>query len=88
MLSAVPTPLVKPKTCGWSRPRRHRRRVRTIHSAVLAVQLIREMGRGLVGSLGLGMGWMSATFHADGRRPARHEQLITASSAASPEGPA
>ncbi|KAG0716277.1 hypothetical protein GWK47_010091 [Chionoecetes opilio] len=74
--------------CGWRSPRRHRKRASTILSAVLAVQLIREMGRGLVGSLGLGMGWMSASFHAEGKQPAIQEELIRARSAASLSAPA
>ncbi|KAG0724009.1 hypothetical protein GWK47_041526 [Chionoecetes opilio] len=41
-------PCGEAKMCGWRSPRRHRRRVSTILSAVLAVQLIREIGRGLV----------------------------------------
>ena len=72
-LSQVPTLLVKPDTRGWRGPRRHCRRVSSILSAVLAVQLMGEMGRGLVGFLGLGMGWMSAAFHSGGSRPASHE---------------
>ncbi|KAG0726978.1 hypothetical protein GWK47_035568 [Chionoecetes opilio] len=47
-----------------------------------------EMGRCLVGSLGLGMGWVSASFHAKGKRPASQEELIRARSAASPAAPA
>ena len=60
----------------------------TILSAILAVQLIREIGRGLVGSLGLGMDWMSAAFYADNKRPASQEVLIRTRIASSPADPA
>lgn len=86
MLSAVPILLVKLKTYGFRCPRRHWRRESTILSAALAVQLIRKMECGLVASLGLGMGWMSAAFHMDGIQPAIQEQLTSSRTVASPDG--
>ena len=58
------------------------------HSLGWAVQEMREMGLSLVGSLGFGMGWMSASFHTGGRQPANQDALSMASRAVSPAGPA
>ena len=44
------------------------------------------MGLSLAGSLGFGISWMSASFHAGDRQPNTHKALSMAISAASPAG--
>ena len=72
----------------WWAPTCHCSRESTILSAVLAVQEMRQMGLNLLGSLGLGMGWMLASFHMGSRQPANQEALSMASRVAFPADPA
>ncbi|KAG0729391.1 hypothetical protein GWK47_003499 [Chionoecetes opilio] len=81
----VPTLWENPKMWGWRSPGRHRRRVSTPLRR-LAVQLSGIWAR-LGGFPGLGRGWMSASFPAEGKGPRPTQGVDRAQEAAPPGRP-
>lgn len=65
----------------------HNKRFNTILSPVFAMQLSRDIGLGLVGSLGFGIGWISAFFQPSGKVVFSQVELMRVSRAECPVSP-
>ncbi|KAG0725059.1 hypothetical protein GWK47_039337 [Chionoecetes opilio] len=85
-LLEVPTPVVKRRCVGGGLPGATGGGSAPSSPPSWPCSSSGRLGDGLVGPW-LRDGWMSASFHAEGKRPASQEELIRARSAASPARP-